>query len=50
MKLFDKWFEEMQTGTEMYEESNGVTFVTATKTGRPSARLVLLKGKQDFGF
>lgn len=45
---FDKWFEEMMTlGSE---EVNCMTLATASTTGRPGARIVLLKGIEDGQF
>ncbi len=45
---FNKWFKEA-THAEM-EEVNAMTLSTATKQGKPSARIVLLKGIDNNGF
>jgi pyridoxamine 5'-phosphate oxidase len=45
---FSRWFEEaLQTGIAL---PNAMTLATATKSGRPSARAVLLKGFDARGF
>ncbi|MBE9583729.1 pyridoxamine 5'-phosphate oxidase [Mucilaginibacter sp. JRF] len=48
IKQFDKWFNEA-LAAEMYEP-NAMTLATATSDGRPSARIVLLKGYNVDGF
>lgn len=48
IKQFDKWFNEA-LAAEMYEP-NAMTLATATQDGRPSARIVLLKGYSNDGF
>ncbi|GAA4913452.1 pyridoxamine 5'-phosphate oxidase [Mucilaginibacter defluvii] len=48
LKQFDKWFNEA-LAAEMYEP-NAMTLATATHDGRPSARIVLLKGYNSDGF
>jgi pyridoxamine 5'-phosphate oxidase len=45
---FQKWFEQA-TGAES-TEVNAATLATADKNGRPSARIVLLKGVDERGF
>ncbi len=48
IKQFDVWFNE---ATEAgMPEPNAMTLATATPDGRPSARIVLLKGFYDAGF
>jgi len=48
IRQFLSWFEEAsQSGVA---ESNGMTLATATPDGRPSARVVLLRGVDDRGF
>ncbi len=48
VKQFDKWFNEALQA-KLYEP-NAMTLATATTDGRPSARIVLLKGFSDDGF
>lgn len=48
IKQFDKWFNEALQG-KIYEP-NAMTLATATTDGRPSARIVLLKGFSENGF
>jgi pyridoxamine 5'-phosphate oxidase len=48
VRQFRRWFEEAQT-IELPEPS-AVTLATATPEGRPSARVVLLKGFDERGF
>jgi pyridoxamine 5'-phosphate oxidase len=48
IKQFDKWFNEaVAVGIK---EPNAMTLATATHDGRPSARIVLLKGFNNQGF
>ena len=48
MRQFDKWFNEAINSK--VHEPNAMTLATATTDGRPSARIVLLKGFSDDGF
>ncbi|MEO7215309.1 pyridoxamine 5'-phosphate oxidase [Mucilaginibacter sp.] len=48
MRQFDKWFNEAIN--YKVHEPNAMTLATATHDGRPSARIVLLKGFSDDGF
>lgn len=48
MKQFDKWFNEALEAK--IPEPNAMALATATADGRPSARIVLLKGFDDNGF
>ncbi len=48
VKQFEKWFSEALTA-EIYEP-NAMTLATANKSGKPNARIVLLKGFDDNGF
>lgn len=48
MRQFDKWFNEAINAK--VHEPNAMTLATATTDGRPSARIVLLKGFSDEGF
>jgi pyridoxamine 5'-phosphate oxidase len=45
---FARWFAEAQAAA--VEEPNAMTLATATPDGRPSARVVLLKGFDERGF
>ncbi len=48
IRQFALWFDEAnQSGTA---ESNAMTLATATPDGRPSARMVLLRGADERGF
>ena len=48
IKQFDKWFNEALAAN--VPEPNAMTLATATHDGRPSARIVLLKGFDNNGF
>jgi len=48
IKQFDKWFNEALKAE--VAEPTAMTLATATPDGRPSARIVLLKGFNDEGF
>ncbi len=45
---FEKWFDEAVHGE--IDEVNAMTLSTANEKGRPSARIVLLKGVENNGF
>src|SRR5918993_1895157 len=45
---FLRWFEEAQRAQLL--EANAMTLATASATGEPSARTVLLKGADENGF
>lgn len=48
IKQFEKWFKQaLDVDTN---EANAMTLATATTDGRPSARIVLLKGFDERGF
>jgi pyridoxamine 5'-phosphate oxidase len=49
IKLFKEWFDEAQT-VDSVKEPTWMTLASATEDGRPSARIVLLKGLDDRGF
>ena len=49
MSLFEMWFTEAKD-CEKIEEPNAMTLATSTRTGIPSARIVLLKGFDKRGF
>ena len=48
IKQFELWFNEAQEAK--VPEINAMTLSTATQDGRPSARVVLLKGIYEIGF
>ncbi|MEO6354986.1 MAG: pyridoxamine 5'-phosphate oxidase [Ferruginibacter sp.] len=48
IRQFDKWWQEATSST--IDEINAMTLATATPDGKPSARIVLLKGYDDNGF
>ena len=45
---FNTWFEEAVHGN--IDEVNAMTLSTASKKGKPTARIVLLKGVENGGF
>jgi len=47
-KQFEKWFQDVLNSG--FLEPNAMTLATASKTGKPSARVVLLKGIHEGGF
>ncbi|MBE2225789.1 MAG: pyridoxamine 5'-phosphate oxidase family protein, partial [Ignavibacteria bacterium] len=47
-KQFEKWFQEVLNSG--FLEPNAMTLATSSKNGRPTARVVLLKGVHDGGF
>jgi pyridoxamine 5'-phosphate oxidase len=48
LKQFDKWFQQALAAG--LPEPNAMTLATATLDGKPSARIVLLKGLDERGF
>lgn len=48
LKQFDKWFKEVLSSG--FIEPNAVTLATSSKKGKPSARMLLLKGYDERGF
>src|SRR6201985_2746048 len=48
IKQFDKWFNEALKAE--IQEPTAMTLATATHDGRPSARIVLMKGFDNNGF
>lgn len=48
IKQFQEWFEDAVAAG--HSEPNAMTLATADSSGRPSARMVLLKGYDDRGF
>src|SRR5471030_419476 len=47
-RQFDKWFQE--AGAAKINEPNAMILATASRAGRPSSRIVLLKGVDGRGF
>ncbi|MFP5415606.1 MAG: pyridoxamine 5'-phosphate oxidase [Actinomycetes bacterium] len=47
LQLFDRWFADARTVKGL--EPNAMTLATADAAGRPSARIVLLKGYDEHG-
>src|ERR1700734_937546 len=48
---FQKWFEQATNALAQKEiDVNAATLATAHKTGKPSARIILLKGLDERGF
>jgi pyridoxamine 5'-phosphate oxidase len=47
---FDRWFKELNRHDVSAQDAISVTLATADKKGRPSARIVLLKGFDEQGF
>jgi pyridoxamine 5'-phosphate oxidase len=48
---FQKWFEQASTALSQKEiDVNAATLATADKNGKPSARIILLKGLDERGF
>src|SRR5213594_4115113 len=48
IRQFQKWFQQALDAQLL--EPTGMTLATADKSGRPSARIVLLKGLDERGF
>ena len=48
IEQFDRWWQEVLAAE--IPEPNGMTLATATPQGKPSARIVLLKGFDERGF
>lgn len=49
IKLFDNWFQQAKESNTVYEP-NAFSISTASRDGKPSSRMVLLKGFDDSGF
>ncbi len=47
-RQFDRWWEEAMKAE--IDEVNAMTLATVSPEGKPSARVVLLKGYDDYGF
>ncbi|HMJ24971.1 MAG TPA: pyridoxamine 5'-phosphate oxidase [Pyrinomonadaceae bacterium] len=50
IRQFRRWFDEVRAGGVSEQDATSMTLATATRDGRPSARIVLLKGFDDRGF
>ncbi len=50
IKQFEKWFQELPAAGVNEQDSISMTLATATKNGKPSARIVLMKSFDDQGF
>ena len=50
IRQFQKWFDEVRAGGVSEQDATSMTLATATRDGRPSARIVLLKSFDDRGF
>jgi pyridoxamine 5'-phosphate oxidase len=47
---FQKWFEQVLAAQPDRPDANAMTLATADKSGRPFARIILLKGVDERGF
>src|ERR1700716_3019681 len=50
IRQFQTWFDEVRASGVSEQDATSMTLATATKDGRPSARIVLLKSFDDRGF
>jgi pyridoxamine 5'-phosphate oxidase len=50
IRQFQKWFDEVRARGVSEQDATSMTLATATRDGRPSARIVLLKSFDDRGF
>jgi pyridoxamine 5'-phosphate oxidase len=50
IRQFQKWVDEVRASGVSEQDATSMTLATATKDGRPSARIVLLKSFDDRGF
>jgi pyridoxamine 5'-phosphate oxidase len=50
IRQFQKWMDEVRAGGVSEQDSISMVLATASKDGRPSARVVLLKSFDDRGF
>lgn len=50
IRQFQRWFDEVRAGGVSEQDATSMTLATATRDGRPSARIVLLKSFDDRGF
>jgi pyridoxamine 5'-phosphate oxidase len=49
-RQFEKWFQQLAGAGVSEQDSISMTLATATRYGRPSARIVLLKSFDEHGF
>ncbi|HMG76179.1 MAG TPA: pyridoxamine 5'-phosphate oxidase [Pyrinomonadaceae bacterium] len=50
IRQFQTWYDELRASGVSEQDATSMTLATATIDGRPSARIVLLKGFDDRGF
>jgi pyridoxamine 5'-phosphate oxidase len=50
IRQFQRWYDEVRANGVSEQDAISMTLATATKDGRPSARIVLLKSFSDLGF
>lgn len=50
IRQFQRWYDEVRAGGVSEQDAISMTLATASKDGRPSARVVLLKSFDDRGF
>src|ERR1700704_928522 len=50
IRQFQMWFDEARARGVSEQDATSMTLATATRDGRPSARIVLLKSFDDRGF
>jgi pyridoxamine 5'-phosphate oxidase len=50
IRQFQKWYDEVRASGVSEQDAISMTLATATKDGRPSTRIVLLKSVDDGGF
>jgi pyridoxamine 5'-phosphate oxidase len=50
IRQFQRWYDEVRASGVSEQDATSMTLATATKDGRPSARIVLLKSFDDRGF
>jgi pyridoxamine 5'-phosphate oxidase len=50
IRQFQRWYDEVRANGVSEQDAISMTLATATRDGRPSARVVLLKSFSDLGF
>ncbi|MDX6405859.1 MAG: pyridoxamine 5-phosphate oxidase [Blastocatellia bacterium] len=50
IRQFQRWYDEVRANGVSEQDAISMTLATATRDGRPSARVVLLKSSSDLGF
>jgi pyridoxamine 5'-phosphate oxidase len=50
IRQFQRWYDEVRASGVSEQDAISMTLATATRDGRPSARVVLLKSFSDLGF